>query len=301
MRLVPDVDATLTVLAFLEWWWWCCCCWWWLLTEGKTGDALFLSPPPTADLAMPLAMRFLEGADSGIFSWAAAREENCISCESWLEWRASAAPLLRPPSLTVGVKTRSASRFVVVVVVVVAVLLLIVVSWEWCAEAGKGKSGWLGIGGECGHGLSRMSVSNGGTVDVVVMAAVCVSLASGWRGTGPSVSWSSRIGAERGASRAIVASSRAGDLWEATMIGSGSSWTRTAAAAAAARGGGGEGCKGGAAGGASSVTRPAWAGCAGSSRDATGGASRSISILGEAEWGDRQRTETGATPPQRGE
>jgi hypothetical protein len=96
MRL-PVVDATLTVLVFLE-------------CPMRAGEAF---EPSLVCLTIPSAMRFLDCppfTSVVTFCRAAASSDNCISWESWLdEALPLPGPALAPLSLPVGVKTRSVS------------------------------------------------------------------------------------------------------------------------------------------------------------------------------------------------
>jgi hypothetical protein len=97
MRL-PAVEATLTVLVFLEWPTMC------------PGDALDVS---RVCFTMPSAMRFLDapgamsGWSSGILAWAAAIWESWSNWDSWLPPWALASPGLNLPPLAGGVNTGS--------------------------------------------------------------------------------------------------------------------------------------------------------------------------------------------------
>lgn len=97
MRL-PAVEATLTVLVFLEW------------PTMRPGDALDVS---RVCFTTPSAMRFLDapgamsGASSGILAWAAAIWESCSNWDSWLEPWALVLPGLNLPPLAGGVNTGS--------------------------------------------------------------------------------------------------------------------------------------------------------------------------------------------------
>jgi hypothetical protein len=97
MRL-PAVDATLTVLVFLEW--------------------PTICPDDTFDVSRvcfttPSAIRFLDAAwamsaSSGILAWAAAIWESWCNWDSWLEPWALPLPGLTRPPLAGGVNTGSA-------------------------------------------------------------------------------------------------------------------------------------------------------------------------------------------------
>ena len=116
MRL-PAVEATLTVLVFLEW------------PTICPGDTFDLS---RVCFTMPSAMRFLDAAvamsaaSSGILAWAAAIWESWSNWDSWLEsWALPLTGLNRPP-LAGGVNTGSAP------------LVDVVVPWELLRERASG-------------------------------------------------------------------------------------------------------------------------------------------------------------------
>lgn len=98
MRL-PAVEATLTVLVFLEWP---------TICPGDTFEASRVC------FATPSAMRFLDApfpmstGSSGILSWAAAIWDRCSNWDSWLEPWALPVPGLNRPPLAGGVNTGSA-------------------------------------------------------------------------------------------------------------------------------------------------------------------------------------------------
>ena len=115
MRL-PAVEATLTVLVFLEW------------PTICPGDTFDLS---RVCFTMPSAMRFLDAAvpmstaSSGILACAAAIWESWSSWDSWLEsWALPLTGLNRPP-LAGGVNTGSAP-------------LVELVPWELLRESARG-------------------------------------------------------------------------------------------------------------------------------------------------------------------
>ncbi len=116
MRL-PEVEATLTVLVFLEWpgYW--------------PGDTVDLS---RVCLTMPSALRLRDAPtprsamSSGILAWAAAIWESWSSWDSWLDSWALPVPGLSLPPLAGGVNTGSAP------------LVDVVVPWELLRERASG-------------------------------------------------------------------------------------------------------------------------------------------------------------------
>lgn len=125
MRLLV-VEATLTVLVFLEW-------------PIRMGEVLEWC---RVCLTMPSAILFLDCApsrsassrDTAIFCCRAARLDNCINWDSWLEELAVPWRLLPSLSLSVGVKTRSASLDAELELVVWKSLLESWRRWLWLLD-----------------------------------------------------------------------------------------------------------------------------------------------------------------------